>query len=137
MRNLKSGNVGLMGMVFVLSLNLAVSMAIAEKSSNVSKLVFTTPPVTIQGNMISDVIRIAALDNSNKIDITFNETATITTSSLSGEFSLNTETWVPINKVPLVKGEGKVYYRDSEQGVYTLSIVFKELSDSQTILVIK
>jgi|GEM_PF-2436454 len=66
-------------------------------------------------------------DTQNYRVTSFNGTATISTSSPSGRFSLNRDLWIDTSIVVLQNGMGRIYYFDSTPGTHTATIICETL----------
>lgn len=99
-----------------------------------TKLKIATTPFGIFEYASSPEIRIEARGNSGEdTDITFNETVSLTTSSSSGCFSVNSASWVNTTVIYLCNGIGVVYYKDGNTGTSIITVSRTGLTfDTQT-----
>ena len=92
----------------------------------VSKLGFITMTQTIKPDTSSTRIIVEAQDyNGNTLIIQNDATLNLETTSKTGEFSLNSDTWNSINSVTILSGESSIsfYYKDSVKGTFKLSAI--------------
>jgi len=86
------------------------------------KLGFTSPPRQARAGFPSDYISIAALTDTNDIDISESGEVNLITSSNSGAFSISSTEWVDITRVLLTNGEAIFYYRDRKTGTPAITV---------------
>ncbi|OIO00927.1 hypothetical protein AUJ67_05080 [Candidatus Desantisbacteria bacterium CG1_02_49_89] len=98
-----------------------------------ARLKITTPSFSIPPNCISPLITVEAQDNTGDLDINFNNTVTLSTSSGSGTFSVSNTNWVNTTVITLKNGLGSFYYRDNSVGSPVLTVTrYTLLADTQT-----
>ena len=91
-------------------------ITVAESSN---KLVFTTPAQTLYTGFPSQIITLELQDGANNpVNVVSNTTVQLTTSSATGTFSGNRDTWVNITTVTIPAGSHAVsfYYKDNTAG---------------------
>jgi len=81
-----------------------------------SKLRFIPPAFQIRTGEISALITVVAEDTEGNIDKSFNETAVLSSSSGSGEFSITSKPWSAVNVIKFLAGKSSFYYRDTKAG---------------------
>jgi hypothetical protein len=96
-------------------------IAVSEASN---KLVFTTPAQILYTGFPSQVITVELQDGANNpLNVVSNTTVQLTTSSATGAFSVNRNTWVNITSVTIPAGSHAVsfYYKDNTVGSPTIT----------------
>lgn len=104
-------------------LQVGTGSALLNVTSEVTKIVFTTPAYTIKPNIASQSVRIQLQDSGDRATNPNSEIiADLTKSSLTGEFSLSRTSWSPISSVTFATSENTktIYYKDSTLGSYTI-----------------
>ena len=89
-----------------------------------NKLVFTTPAQTLYTGFPSDIVTVELQDASNNpVNVVSNTTVQLTTSSATGTFSGNRDSWVNITSVTIPAGTHAVsfYYKDNTAGSPTIT----------------
>lgn len=98
-------------------------------------LSFVSSPSSIVPNQVSDVMRVQILNGDSEKVSTFSGTVTLSTSSPTGKFSLNSSVWADTTIITLTGGEVNFYYKDNSLGYITLMVSRSGFtSASQTIL---
>jgi hypothetical protein len=97
-------------------------------SALITQIKFTTTPQTINMNTVSAVLTtqtqkvVETIDTSEQVS----ETTTLNLNSTSGtgQFSSNAETWIPVTTLTMNTGSANrsFYYRDSTPGTHTLTV---------------
>jgi len=77
-----------------------------------TNLVIITPPRTASAGTLTDSITVEVRDNMGNRDTTFNGTASLSSSSVYGEF-FSATTGQKQNYVEIINGAGSFYYKDS------------------------
>ncbi|PIZ16240.1 hypothetical protein COY51_03190, partial [Candidatus Desantisbacteria bacterium CG_4_10_14_0_8_um_filter_39_17] len=88
----------------------------------VYSLSFVTSPVTVQPNQVSSAISVQVLNGDREKASVFSGTVTLSTSSSTGKFSINKDTWVDTTIIMLNSGEGSFYYKDQTLGYHTIVV---------------
>ena len=101
-------------------------------ASSVSNIIFTTSEQTIGVSMVSDIITIQSRDSTGTpTSLGEKGYLYLTSSSITGEFSASSTSWLPITEQITYNSNWKnknFYYKDSTPGTYTLTI----LADGKT-----
>ena len=88
-----------------------------------------SPKITVEMRKINE-------QGQEVIDTDFNNTITLTSSSLSGEFSQETSPWIVANTTTLTAGSGYFYYKDSNTGSIIVTVSRTGItSDTQQITI--
>jgi len=102
---------------------------------NATKFVFDTPQRDVHTDAVSDSVSIRASGNLGGSDLTAN-TASLVSSSATGEFSVSPTTWQNTNLITLTNGTAVFYYKDTAIGTFTITVFRAGLQiDTQLIVI--
>ena len=98
-------------------------------------LKFLTEPFRANAGEISPLIIITAKDTNGQVVRSFSETARVSSSSVSGGFSLVSGPWSGTDAIKFSEGTASFYYRDVKAGEPVIKVVSQPggLSASQTL----
>ncbi|PIV54793.1 hypothetical protein COS16_09210 [Candidatus Desantisbacteria bacterium CG02_land_8_20_14_3_00_49_13] len=87
-----------------------------------TRFMFATPQRTAVTDVASDSIVSEARGNSGGIDVVFNDSVSLSSSSITGRFSVDSGAWQDTSIVYFSAGSVVLYYKDSSPGTYSISV---------------